>query len=296
MSVLLIGKKGQIGHELRRLLRENDGYAAVDFPDIDLSSPDSIVSAINRFRPRLVVNAAAYTAVDRAENEPDLAMAINGTAPGIIAEELKKTGGALVHYSTDYVFDGSKAAPYSEEDTPNPLSVYGRTKLAGEEAIRNAGIPHLLIRTSWIYGARGQNFLLTVLRLAREREELRIVSDQIGAPTWCRTVPETTADILARAGAVETPAKLADRGGPYHLTAAGETNWYEFAREILNLDPEIEEQMVKDILPIPTSEYPTPAPRPLNSRLDCSLVEATFGIELPSWYESLRLVMDGLQP
>jgi dTDP-4-dehydrorhamnose reductase len=306
MTTLLIGKNGQIGHELHKLLTRPTtnpdkmgsvpDFVSLDYPKIDLSSPDSIVTCLRTHRPSLVLNAAAYTAVDKAESEPDLAMAINGTAPGVIAEELKKTGGALVHYSTDYVFDGTKDSPYTEDDTPNPLSVYGRTKLAGEEAVRSSGIPHLLLRTSWVYGARGSNFLNTMLRLAREREELSIVDDQIGAPTWCRMIAEKTLEVLKKV----SPEKVSDlksdtfsgTSGLYHLTAAGSTSWHNFARTILDLDPRKQEQTLQTFHPIPSTDYPTPARRPLNSRLDCTRVCRTFGIDLPEWRDSLSLVMN----
>jgi dTDP-4-dehydrorhamnose reductase len=296
--ILLIGDGGQVGFELAPLLAGRGELTARDHPAVDLASPDSIAAALTRHRPDLVVNAAGYTAVDKAEEEPDLAMAINGAAPAILAEELKKSGGALVHYSTDYVFDGAKEIPYTEEDAPGPLNVYGRSKLAGEEAIRASGVPHLVIRSSWFYGSRGRNFPGTILRLAREREELRVVDDQVGAPTWCRDVAAATVEALAQTGAFGTPAALAelrDRGGLFHLTASGATTWFGFAGEILALDPERESQKVRELIPVPTSEYPTPAQRPLNSRLDCTRFKEAFGIELPPWHESLVIAM-GVRP
>jgi dTDP-4-dehydrorhamnose reductase len=291
--IMLIGDGGQVGFELARLLSGRGELTALDYPALDLSSPDSIAAALAGHRPDLVINAAAYTAVDKAEEEPDLAMAINGTAPGILAAELKKSGGALVHYSTEYVFDGRSEIPCTEADAPNPLSAYGRSKLAGEEAIRASGVPHLLIRSSWIYGSRGHNFLRTILRLAREQEELRVVDDQIGAPTWCRDLGLATVEALSQCGAFETPAALSDRGGLFHLTASGFTSWFGFAEEILRLDPNPEEQRVKELIPIPTSDYPTPAQRPRNSRLDCSSFAEAFGIELPPWHKSLAETMRG---
>jgi len=315
MTILLIGNTGQVGYELHKLLGKMGtdldkmgtdtnspagklgsvpNFVSLDYPDIDLSSPDSIVTTLRTHTPSLVINAAAYTAVDKAESEPDLAMAINGTAPGIIAEELKKSGGALVHYSTDYVFDGTKDAPYAEDDTPNPLSAYGRAKLAGEVAIQSSGIPHLILRSSWIYGSRGSNFLRTILRLAREREDLSIVDDQIGAPTWCRMIAEKTVEILKKVSNFKSETffnALSTHGGLYHLTASGETSWHGFARAILDLDPGKKEQVLRSLVPIPTTDFPLPAPRPLNSRLDCRRAKDTFGIGLPSWDESLPLVM-----
>lgn len=291
MKILLIGHRGQVGFELNRILPPYGALAAVDFPSIDLGDPDSILACLKEHRPALVVNAAGYTGVDMAESEPDRAMAVNGTAPGIIAEELKKTGGALVHFSTDYVFDGGKHTPYRESDEPGPLSVYGRSKLAGEQAVISSGVPHLLLRSSWIYGSRGRNFLLTILKLAREREEIRVVNDQFGAPTWCRTVAETTVRILKISKALESGGDFGGRSGLYHLTASGETSWFGFARKALDLDPGKEEQRVRRLLPVPTSAYPTPAVRPLNSRLDCTLLRRTFAVDLPSWEEALRQVM-----
>ena len=293
MKILLVGEGGQVGFELAGLLSPRGDLTALDYPALDLASPDSIAAALAAHRPDLVINAAAYTAVDKAEEEADLALAINGTAPGILAEALKKSGGALVHYSTEYVFDGTKDSSYTEEDAPNPLSAYGRTKLAGEEAIRASGVPHLLLRSSWIYGSRGHNFLRTILRLAHEREELRIVDDQVGAPTWCRDLAAATVEALSQCGAFDTPAALTDRGGLFHLTASGATSWCGFAGEILARDPEQSTQKVRELIPIPTSEYPTPAQRPLNSRLDCGRMKEAFGIELPPWHESLAEMMGG---
>src|SRR5688572_7979721 len=212
MRVLLIGRSGQLGWELQRSLAPLGGLVALDRAGMDLADPDSIHRAIADARPEVIVNAAAYTAVDQAESEPDMAMQVNGIAPGIIAEEAARIGALMVHYSTDYVFDGAQDAPYREDDRTAPINVYGHTKLAGEEAVRAAGGAHLIFRTSWVYAARGSNFLLTMLRLARERSELRIVDDQVGAPTWARTVAEATAQVL---GAGPGPAR--ERSGVYHL-------------------------------------------------------------------------------
>ena len=222
--ILLTGKNGQVGWELQRTLAPLGEVVVLDRRQLDLSDPDQIRERVREISPDLIVNAAAYTAVDRAEAEPEPAMAVNGTAPGLLAEEAKRIGAAIIHYSTDYVFDGAKTTPYTEEDAPNPLNVYGRTKLAGEQAVQAAGVPHLILRTSWVYGMRGKNFLLTILRLAREREELKIVDDQIGAPTWSRTIAEATAQILT-SGAWP----VSGASGIYHLTASGSTSWYGFA-------------------------------------------------------------------
>ncbi|MDO9064018.1 MAG: dTDP-4-dehydrorhamnose reductase, partial [Sulfuricella sp.] len=227
MKILLIGKNGQVGWELQRTLATLGDVVAIDRQGMDLANPDSIRSAIRIIRPDLIANAAAYTAVDKAESEPELAMAINGIAPGIMAEEAKRLGAAMIHYSTDYVFDGTKTSPYTEEDAPNPLSVYGKTKFAGEQAILAVGIPHLIFRTSWVYGLRGRNFLQTILRLAKERDELKVVDDQIGAPTWSRMIAEATSQILAQSFLPLTPhpSLLTQYGGIYNLTAAGRTSW-----------------------------------------------------------------------
>lgn len=285
-SILLIGKNGQVGWELCRTLATVGNVRAVDFPEIDLANAESIRKVVRDVAPKLIVNAAAYTAVDKAESEPDKAMAINGTAPGILAEEAKKLGAALIHYSTDYVYEGTKREPYLETDATGPLSVYGRTKLAGDQAITAVGCPHLILRTSWVYGWRGQNFLLTMLRLAREREELRIVDDQRGAPTWSRFIAEATAQIVAQGRG--NPVALIDATtGVYHLTCAGETTWYGFARVLLAADPKKEEQKLQRIVPITTAEYPTPARRPAYSVLENDRFARTFGVRLPEWKSPL---------
>ncbi|MDD5329858.1 MAG: dTDP-4-dehydrorhamnose reductase [Sulfuricella sp.] len=279
MKILLIGKNGQVGWELQRTLATLGEVVAVGRQGMDLTDSDSIRHAIRSAGPDLIVNAAAHTAVDKAESEPDLAMAINGVAPGIMAEEAGRLGAAMVHYSTDYVFDGARTTPYTEEDAPNPLSVYGKTKLAGERAVQAAGIPHLIFRTSWVYGLRGRNFLLTVLRLAKERDELKIVDDQFGAPTWSRMIAEATAQILAQR------KDLNEVGGLYHLTAAGQTSWHGFTRAILDHAAKPSPRLVA----IPTADYPLPAPRPRNSALDNTKMRQAFGLALPAWDAALAL-------
>src|ERR1700728_356782 len=232
--ILLTGKDGQVGAELASVLPGLGEVIALDRQQLDLSRPDDIRRTIREIRPVLIVNAAAYTAVDQAEKEEALARAINADAPAFMAQEAKKIGAGLVHYSTDYVFDGSKLSPYDENDLPNPVSVYGKTKLAGEQAIQDVGLPHLIFRTAWVYGTRGRNFLLTILRLASQREELRIVRDQIGAPTWCREIARGTAWVLERLSADREGAfSLPWADGVYHMTAAGSTTWYDFAEAIL---------------------------------------------------------------
>jgi dTDP-4-dehydrorhamnose reductase len=301
MKILLTGKNGQVGWELQRTLATLGDVVAIDRQGMDLANPDSIRSAIRKIRPDLIVNAAAYTAVDKAESEPDLAMAINGIAPGIMAEEAKRLGAAMVHYSTDYVFDGTKTSPYTEEDIPNPLSVYGKTKLAGEQAVQAAGIPHLIFRTSWVYGLRGRNFLLTIMHLAKERDELRIVDDQIGAPTWSRMIAEATSQVLAQIlmPVAHHPLRIAEVSGLYNLTAADQTAWYGFAKAILesmSLQSThaslITHHPSPNLIPITTPEYPLPASRPLYSMLSSAKLNRTFGVVLPAWDASLTLCME----
>ena len=292
MRILLTGGNGQLGFELRRCLAVLGEIYAPGRDILDLGSADSIIATVRAHRPQLIVNAAAYTAVDRAESEPDLAMRINGEAPRILAEEALRLGGGLIQYSTDYVFDGRGAKPYREEDPPAPLNVYGRTKLAGEAGVEFSGAAHLIFRTSWIYASRGRNFLLTILKLARERKELTIVNDQFGAPTPARLVAEATAMALARI--FPTPsvdaAALSDRQGIYHLSAEGRASWFEFASEILR-----DVAGAARVKPIPTSAYPTPAARPQNSVLDNSKFREQFGLSLPDWKVGLALCLEELQ-
>ena len=290
-KILLTGATGQVGWELRRSLACLGEVIAVDRGRMDLADAGSIRRAVQALKPDFIVNPAAYTAVDRAEAEPDLARAINTVAPGVLAEEAKELGALLVHYSTDYVFDGTKDSPYTEDDAPNPLSVYGRTKWGGEEAIRASGAAYFILRTSWVYGLRGANFLLTMQRLMRERPELKIVDDQVGAPTWSRMIAEATAQALAQIFSPLTShaSPLTDLSGTYHLSSAGETSWFGFAEaiaEVGGIDPR------PRLIPIPSSGYPTPARRPANSRLSNSRFEAAFGLGLPDWRQGLRLCLD----
>lgn len=267
-KVLLLGKNGQVGWELHRTLSPLGEIIATDRHDLDITDLSKVRETIQNLRPQVIVNATAYTAVDKAEDEPELAMLINGTAPRVLAEEAKKCGALLVHYSTDYVFDGTKKEPYTEEDTPNPLNVYGKTKLAGEQAIQNIDGNYLIFRTSWVYGERGHNFYLTIRRLAREKEEISVVDDQIGAPTWCRTIAENTAFILAQGVNREKGyhAYFEARKGFYHMTAAGQTSWYEFASRIVETMPP-EGKKLQRIVPIKTKDYQYKVQRPLNSVL-----------------------------
>ena len=258
---------------------------------LNLADFDKIRVIVREVEPTLIVNAAAYTVVDRAEEERELAMAVNGVAPGILAEEAKRLGATILHYSTDYVFDGTKAAPYTEKDQTNPINTYGSTKLRGERAIQAVGVPHLILRTGWVYGMRGRNFLLTILRLVREREELKIVDDQTGAPTWSRLVAEATAQILAQ-GKGSLVSYLEQVGGLYHLAASGETSWYGFAGAIVELDPDRTKQICKVLKPVPTSEYFTTARRPAYSVLASDELRATFALDLPNWCTQLELAFD----
>ena len=287
MKILLTGKNGQVGWELQRALAPLGEVIALGRERMDLSSPDVICAAIRDARPEVIVNAAAYTAVDRAETEQDLALRINGAAPGIMAEEAKRAGALLVHYSTDYVFDGAKDGWYVEGDRPNPLNAYGRSKLAGEEAIRGSGCHHLIFRTSWVYAARGSNFARTMLRLAGERPELRVVDDQVGAPTWARSIAEWTARALGTGQ--EGLAAARERSGLYHMTAAGAVSWHGFARALFE---EAARQLpgfrAPALVPIPASQYPLPARRPANSRLSCARFTGAFGLTQPPWEEALR--------
>jgi len=274
VKILLIGRNGQVGWELERCLPPLGQVFAFDRASLDLADPDQIVARVREVKPELIVNAAAYTAVDLAESEPELAMRVNGAAPEVLAEEAKRLGALLIHYSTDYVFDGAKSSPYLETDSPNPINVYGRSKLEGERAIQASGCRHLILRTSWVYGIRGTNFLLTILRLAHERRELRVVDDQIGAPTWCRDIAHGTIRV----------ANLAARGelgGLFHMTASGATSWHGFAREILAIA-----RLDAPVVPISSSQYRSLARRPANSQLLCTKL-CTFDIDLPEWSSSL---------
>ncbi len=308
-SIVLLGRTGQVGWELERALTPLGRVTALGRDELNLSDADSIRRRIRDSEPSLIVNAAAYTKVDKAEEEPDLAMAVNGTAPGILAEEAKRLGIPLVHYSTDYVFDGQGGAaangvprPYTEADAPAPLNQYGRSKLAGERAIQAVGPVHLILRTSWVYAARGANFLATMRRLAGERDELRIVDDQTGNPTWARAIAGATARILAASwvrpeGAVNGPGgagagpSLSEAGGLYHLSAAGATTWCGLARAIVEADAAAGRGRNVRVTGIPTSEYPLPATRPAWSVLDNGAIAAAFGIELPDWKRQLKLCM-----
>jgi len=282
LKILINGQHGQVSRELQKRLADLGQLFVLGRDQLDLANPEQIRQQIRAHRPDLIINAAAHTAVDQAESEPDLAFAINATAPGILAQEAADLGIPLIHYSTDYVFDGSKAEPYTEDDETNPLSVYGRSKLTGERAIAAAHSQHLILRTSWVYSNHGRNFLLTMQRLLQEKPELRIVADQVGAPTWAGTIANSTRALIERWRAGQAGA-----WGTYHLTASGETSWFGFAQAIgeqllaLNKPCAILEA-------IPSSAYPTPATRPLNSRLDCSRLSREWQVSQPDWHTALR--------
>jgi len=293
MNILLVGCNGQVGWELQRSLAPLGALTACDFDSpeplrADFAQPESLRALVQRVQPQVIVNAAAHTAVDKAESEPDLARTLNATAPGVLADEAKRSGALLVHYSTDYVFDGSGSAPRTETSPTGPLSVYGRTKLEGEQLIAGSGCAHLILRTSWVYAARGGNFARTMLRLAAERDALNVIDDQIGAPTGADLLADVTAHAIRRV--LEQPQLQ----GLYHCVAAGETSWFEYARCVIEW-ARARGQNIKvapeAIAPIATSAYPTPAQRPLNSRLDTRKLQTAFGLHLPHWQQGVQRML-----
>jgi dTDP-4-dehydrorhamnose reductase len=292
-GILVLGANGQVGHELLKAL-PGPGVVALTSADLDLSRPADIRAAVRRLRPGIIVNAAAYTAVDRAETDAGAAMAVNAAAPGILAEEARRAGGVLVHYSTDFVFDGSKHAPYLEDDATAPLNVYGRSKRDGELAIAAVDVPSLVFRTSWVYGLRGRNFLLTMRRLLLGQDEVRVVEDQFGAPTWSRAIARATADVLSVAGAGFRDY-IGERRGVYHMTAAGRISWRGFAVAIAQ-DLESRGEKVARVAGIPSSAYAAPARRPANSVLDNSKLMASFGLSMGHWREMLAECLAGSGP
>jgi dTDP-4-dehydrorhamnose reductase len=304
LKILLTGKTGQVGRELAPLLARMGELTAFDRPHLDLGKPEEIRRVIRSVLPDLIVNAAAYTAVDRAESDEAAARAINADAPAVMAEEAKPLGALLVHYSTDYVFDGTKRTPYEEDDTPHPLNAYGRTKLEGERAIQQIAPAYLIFRTAWVYAREGRNFLLTVLRLAAEKEELKMVRDQTGAPTWSGEIAAATAKVLSQVCApVSGGRSWSATSGIYHMTAGGETNWYSFAKRILELAAGQSRDvdwfraatrdrplMARRIVPIATDEFSTPARRPSYSVLANGKLNGAFAVQLPHWEMQLRAV------
>lgn len=301
MKLLITGATGQIGWQLERTVAPLGEVISLTRADLDLSKPEDAAAVVRDIRPDVLINAAAYTAVDKAEAEPELAETVNAVAPARLAQELARTGGLMIHYSTDYVFDGRKPEPYVEDDPTGPLNTYGRTKLRGEQGIIASGCPHLILRTSWVYDSRGKNFLRSVLHLAREREELRMVDDQHGAPTWARTIAETTAAILAKY-ASQGAVKQWQPAGTYHLTASGSTTWAEFAQTILDEYSALLEWpadfgeftgplRAKRVVPIKSETYQTAALRPKNSLLSNAKLKRDFNLQLPDWRYLLRLTM-----
>jgi len=296
--ILVTGCHGQLSWELRRSLQCLGDVVALGCKDLNLLDTQAIRSAVRELKPRVIVNAAAYTAVDNAEDEPDLARALNVTAPAVLAESALTVGAMLLHYSTDYVFDGDSQSPYVETDRTNPQSVYGQSKLDGELAIIDSGVQHLILRTSWVYGMRGNNFLLAILKLARQQEEIRVVDDQIGAPTWSRSVAEATSQLLTRYFAPALHGSNVGDGDQrlntiYNLAAGGRTSWYGFARAFIDLAVAHGEPLaLQRLIPITTKEYPTRAIRPAFSLLCCDRIADAYGVRLPDWRTSLDLVME----
>ncbi|MGC3028696.1 dTDP-4-dehydrorhamnose reductase [Burkholderia sp. DN3021] len=287
-TILVTGVNGQVGFELLRTLQGLGRVVACDRAMLDLSDLDRVRAVVRDVKPSLIVNPAAYTAVDKAETEIEAARRLNADVPRVFAEEMASNGGTLIHYSTDYVFDGTKPDAYTETDATNPLNVYGATKLDGERAIAATGCAHLILRTSWVYGRRGRNFLLTMLKLGAERSELRVVADQVGAPTWTKTIAAATAHIITQGLMSADPDWWGHRSGVYHLTSAGATSWCGFAEAILGTAMGAR---APKIVPIPSSEYPTLAKRPVNSRMALGKLDEVFGLRMPSWEDALRLCL-----
>ena len=292
MKILLFGKNGQVGWELQRSLAVLGHVTAMGHDSVDhcgdFSNPAGIADAVRALRPDVIVNAAAHTAVDKAESEPELARQLNATTPGVLAQEAARLGAWLVHYSTDYVFDGNGERPWTEADVPAPLSAYGRTKLEGERLIQQSGAKHLILRTSWVYGARGNNFAKTMLRLAQERERLTVIDDQWGAPTGADLLADVTAHAIRH---LQTHPQDA---GLYHLVAGGETNWHLYAKYVLAQSQKAQTAIkikATEVAPVPTSAFPTPAVRPHNSRLDTRKLQATFGLTLPPWQQGVARML-----
>jgi dTDP-4-dehydrorhamnose reductase len=290
-TILLLGKCGQLGWEFHRCLLPLGQVVALDAPEIDVSDRQAVQGLVQELRPAVILNATAYTAVDRAESEPELAQAVNGHAPGYLAEAAESVRAALIHVSTDYVFDGTKGAPYVETDDPHPLGVYGQSKLAGEQAIAQAGGAYLILRTSWLYSLRRDSFVTKVIEWSRRQTSLRVVSDQVGNPTWARPFAEAISQVLALGGR-DPYAWIRERRGVYHLAGDGYASRLEWAQAILRSDPHPQDQLAKEILPALTANFPTPAQRPLFSALNCERFTATFGLHLPPWQIALALALD----
>lgn len=302
LKIVIVGRNGQLAWEANQRFQALGQIICLGRPEFDLLDLNAVREEIRRIKPTVIVNAAAYTAVDQAESEPEAAMKVNSEAPAAMAEEAKRLGALFITYSTDYVFDGKSAAPYRESDPTAPLNVYGASKLSGEKAVEAVGGNHLIFRTSWVYGTRGKNFLKTILKLAEERSELRIVDDQVGAPTWSRDLADATRKVieqlLAKCESKKIPIgeALGNHSGIYHMTAAGEVSWYGFATAIIEEMKRrgLSQGSLAKLVPIPSSEYPTPATRPHNSRLCNDKLKNAFGVTLPPWRESLEAVMKEL--
>jgi len=290
MHILLLGANGQLGWELHRSLATLGELTALDFPEIDFTHPDTLRQIVRDIRPQAIFNATAYTAVNQAESEPEITMAINGRGPGLLAEMASETGAALIHYSTDYVFDGTKTTPYIEADLPNPLNVYGRTKLAGEQAVAEVDGAFLILRTSWVYSLRRDCFVTKVLSWSRRNRVLRLATDQTASPTWARMLAEMSSQVLARADQ-DLFSWIKERKGIYHLAGDGCASRLQFGEAILRNDPYKEEQLTKEIQPALAVEFPAPAQRPLFSALSCTRFVNTFGLRLPAWEFALQLAM-----
>jgi len=290
-KILLFARRGQLGWELERTLAPLGEVQALDYPQVDFSKPEALRQLVRDARPDIIVNPAAYTAVDRAEIESDLAFRVNAQAPAVLAEEALRLRVPLVHYSTDYVYDGTKGSSYVETDETAPLNVYGSSKLAGDQAVTSVGGAHIILRTSWVYSMRQGGFVTKVLKWAREQEVLRVVDDQVSGPTSARMLAELTALLLAGAGS-DPFAWLAERAGVYHCAGDGACSRYAWAREIIRLDPRPEEQKVRELVPASSAEFPTPAARPLVTALDCGKLEHVFGLRLPPWQTALKLALE----
>ena len=290
MKILLFGKNGQLGSEFQHILPRLGETVFLDQEDLDLCNIQALQDALNDIKPNLIINASAYTAVDKAETEQETAMEINALAPGVMAEWARKSGAVFIHYSTDYVFDGKKGSPYIESDATSPLNVYGKSKLAGEQAVAQAGDAFLILRTSWVYGMGKAGFVGKVLEWARKNETLKIVSDQISNPTWARDLAWATEQVISQ-NQEDLYDAMRERRGIYHLTGSGYASRYEWAKQILANDPNRTGQLVRSIEPVSSEEFPTPAPRPTFTALDCSKFEATFGVKMPGWEVSLKTAM-----
>jgi len=291
MRILLFGKTGQLGWELNRTLAPLGDVYAFGPDELDLIEVDTLTRTIREVQPELIVNASAYTAVDRAEQEPKLAMLLNEKVPMVMAEEARKLNAPFIHYSTDYVFDGAKTSAYTEDDLTNPLNVYGHSKLKGEQAIGQVGGAHVILRTSWVYSLRGNGFVSKVLSWARSQDTLKIVTDQVGSPTWARMLAEVTSAMAARSFS-DSWEYFLEKSGVYHLGGAGGVSRFDFTRAILELDPHPEEQKVKELEAALTADFPTPAIRPLTTTLDCSRFNRVFELSMPDWKNTLRLALE----